>query len=79
MMKFAWKVPLNEATTESMVCSGPAPIQKSVAWLTKNSAEREVKPQVDIHSFKDDREINVLAKGRLVNLATAEGPSMGTY
>ncbi|MEK6554567.1 MAG: adenosylhomocysteinase, partial [Bdellovibrionota bacterium] len=33
----------------------------------------EVKPQVDIHTFKDGREIIVLAKGRLVNLGCATG------
>jgi adenosylhomocysteinase len=32
-----------------------------------------VKPQVDIHTLKNGREIIVLAKGRLVNLGCATG------
>jgi adenosylhomocysteinase len=44
-----------------------------MAWLNKNSKFREVKPQVDIHTFKDGREIVVLAKGRLVNLGCGTG------
>jgi adenosylhomocysteinase len=39
----------------------------------KKMKEREIKPQVDIHKFKDGREIIVLAKGRLVNLGCATG------
>jgi len=34
---------------------------------------REIKPQVDIHEFKDGRNVIVLAKGRLVNLGCATG------
>lgn len=41
--------------------------------LNKVTKMREVKPQVDIHQFKDGREILVLAKGRLVNLGCATG------
>lgn len=44
-----------------------------MAWLNKNTKIREVKPQVDIHTFKDGREIIVLAKGRLVNLGCGTG------
>ncbi len=44
-----------------------------MAWLNKNTKEREVKPQVDIHTFKDGREIIVLAKGRLVNPGVRHG------
>jgi adenosylhomocysteinase len=44
-----------------------------MAWLNKNTKQREVKPQVDIHQFADGREIIVLAKGRLVNLGCATG------
>jgi adenosylhomocysteinase len=44
-----------------------------MAWLNKNTKQREVKPQVDIHTFNDGREIIVLAKGRLVNLGCATG------
>ncbi|MBY0384698.1 adenosylhomocysteinase, partial [bacterium] len=38
-----------------------------------NSKMREIKPQVDIHTMKDGREIIVLAKGRLVNLGCGTG------
>ena len=58
----------------AIVCNiGHFDVEIDMAWLTKNSKEREVKPQVDIHTFKDGREIIVLAKGRLVNLGCAHG------
>jgi adenosylhomocysteinase len=58
----------------AIVCNiGHFDIEIDMAWLNKNTEEREVKPQVDIHRFKDGREILVLAKGRLVNLGCATG------
>jgi len=58
----------------SIVCNiGHFDIEIDMAWLNKNTEQREVKPQVDIHTFKDGREIIVLAKGRLVNLGCATG------
>ncbi len=58
----------------SIVCNiGHFDIEIDMAWLNKNTQMREVKPQVDIHTFKDGREIIVLAKGRLVNLGCATG------
>lgn len=58
----------------SIVCNiGHFDIEIDMAWLNKNTQVREVKPQVDIHTFKDGREIIVLAKGRLVNLGCATG------
>ncbi|HMN69335.1 MAG TPA: adenosylhomocysteinase [Bdellovibrionales bacterium] len=58
----------------AIVCNiGHFDIEIDMAWLNKNTKMREVKPQVDIHSFKDGREIIVLAKGRLVNLGCATG------
>ena len=58
----------------AIVCNiGHFDIEIDMAWLNKNSKEREVKPQVDIHTLKDGREIIVLAKGRLVNLGCATG------
>jgi adenosylhomocysteinase len=58
----------------AIVCNiGHFDIEIDMAWLNKNSKMREVKPQVDIHEFKDDRNIIVLAKGRLVNLGCATG------
>ncbi|CAM6001088.1 unnamed protein product [Sphagnum balticum] len=58
----------------AIVCNiGHFDIEIDMAWLNKNTEMREVKPQVDIHTFKDGREIIVLAKGRLVNLGCATG------
>jgi adenosylhomocysteinase len=58
----------------AILCNiGHFDIEIDMAWLTKNTNAREVKPQVDIHRFKDGREIIVLAKGRLVNLGCATG------
>jgi adenosylhomocysteinase len=58
----------------AIVCNiGHFDIEIDMAWLNKNSQEREIKPQVDIHAFKDGREIIVLAKGRLVNLGCGTG------
>lgn len=60
--------------TGSIVCNiGHFDIEIDMAWLNKNTKMREVKPQVDIHAFKDGREIIVLAKGRLVNLGCGTG------
>ncbi len=58
----------------AIVCNiGHFDIEIDMAWLNKNTEMREIKPQVDIHRFKDGREIIVLAKGRLVNLGCATG------
>ncbi|HVK61591.1 MAG TPA: adenosylhomocysteinase [Bdellovibrionales bacterium] len=58
----------------AIVCNiGHFDIEIDMAWLNKNSKMREVKPQVDIHTLKNGREIIVLAKGRLVNLGCATG------
>ncbi|MES2963121.1 MAG: adenosylhomocysteinase [Bdellovibrionota bacterium] len=58
----------------AIVCNiGHFDIEIDMAWLNKNSQQREVKPQVDIHTMKSGREIIVLAKGRLVNLGCATG------
>ncbi len=58
----------------AVVCNiGHFDIEIDMAWLNKNTKAREIKPQVDIHAFRDGREIIVLAKGRLVNLGCATG------
>ena len=58
----------------AIVCNiGHFDIEIDMAWMNKNTEMREVKPQVDIHKFKDGREVIVLAKGRLVNLGCATG------
>ncbi len=58
----------------AIVCNiGHFDVEIDMDWLNKNSTVREVKPQVDIHTLKNGREIIVLAKGRLVNLGCATG------
>ncbi len=58
----------------AIVCNiGHFDIEIDMNWLNANSKSREVKPQVDIHTLKNNREIIVLAKGRLVNLGCATG------
>lgn len=58
----------------AIVCNiGHFDIEIDMAWLNKFTKSREIKPQVDVHEFKDGREIIVLAKGRLVNLGCATG------
>ncbi|MBL7546065.1 MAG: adenosylhomocysteinase [Bdellovibrionaceae bacterium] len=58
----------------AIVCNiGHFDIEIDMPWLNKNSKIREIKPQVDIHTLKNGRQIIVLAKGRLVNLGCATG------
>jgi adenosylhomocysteinase len=58
----------------AIVCNiGHFDVEIDMAWLNKNSKVREVKPQVDVHTLKNGREIVVLAKGRLVNLGCGTG------
>lgn len=58
----------------AIVCNiGHFDIEIDMAWLNKNSKIREVKPQVDIHTLKNGKQLIVLAKGRLVNLGCATG------
>jgi adenosylhomocysteinase len=64
----------NVMKNRAIVCNiGHFDIEIDMAWMNKNSQMREVKPQVDIHTLKNGREIIVLAKGRLVNLGCATG------
>jgi len=64
----------NKMKSGAIVCNiGHFDIEIDMAWLNNNTEAREIKPQVDIHRFKDGREIIVLAKGRLVNLGCATG------
>ncbi len=58
----------------AIVCNiGHFDVEIDMAWLNKNSKMREVKPQVDVHTLGNGREVIVLAKGRLVNLGCATG------
>lgn len=54
--------------------SGHFDSEINLVWLEENATEkREVKPLVDEYVLEDGRTIYVLAQGRLVNLACAEG------
>tara|TARA_Y100001936_G_C16084213_1_gene680310 strand:- start:3043 stop:4185 length:1143 start_codon:yes stop_codon:yes gene_type:complete len=46
-----------------------------MAWLDNNygHSKVEIKPQVDLYTLKNDKQIIVLAEGRLVNLGCATG------
>ena len=58
----------------AILCNiGHFDIEIDMKWLNQNTKIYEVKPQVDLHRFKDGREVLVLAKGRLVNLGCATG------
>ena len=60
---------------KTIVCNiGHFDNEIDMSWLNKNygSSKVEIKPQVDLYRF-DDKEIIVLAEGRLVNLGCATG------
>ncbi len=46
-----------------------------MAWLNKNYGDSkiEIKPQVDIYTLEKDKQLIILAEGRLVNLGCATG------
>ena len=46
-----------------------------MAWLNKNygHTKSEIKPQVDLYTLEEEKQIIVLAEGRLVNLGCATG------
>ncbi|MFN1834772.1 adenosylhomocysteinase [Balneola sp. MJW-20] len=44
-----------------------------VAWLKQNSEEDNIKPQVDIFTMEDGKQIVLLSQGRLMNLGNATG------
>lgn len=44
-----------------------------VAWLKANSEEENIKPQVDIFTLKNGRQVVLLSQGRLMNLGNATG------
>src|SRR6478735_8574572 len=60
---------------KAIVCNiGHFDNEIDVAWLNKNAAEKdEVKPQVDLYTLKNGRQVILLAEGRLVNLGCATG------
>ena len=58
----------------AIVCNiGHFDAEINIAHLHSNYAETNVKPQVDIYTAKDGRQITLLAQGRLVNLGCATG------
>ena len=58
---------------KAIVCNiGHFDNEIDVAWLNSNAAKTEIKPQVDLYSL-GDKEIILLAEGRLVNLGCATG------
>lgn len=59
---------------KAIVCNiGHFDNEIDVAWLNKNGEKDEVKPQVDLYTLKNGRQIILLAEGRLVNLGCATG------
>jgi adenosylhomocysteinase len=59
---------------KAIVCNiGHFDNEIDVAWLNKNAAKEEVKPQVDLYTLKNGRQVILLAEGRLVNLGCATG------
>jgi adenosylhomocysteinase len=59
---------------KAIVCNiGHFDNEIDVAWLNKNATKDEVKPQVDLYTMKNGRQVILLAEGRLVNLGCATG------
>jgi adenosylhomocysteinase len=59
---------------KAIVCNiGHFDNEIDVAWLNKNGTKDTVKPQVDLYTLKNGRQIILLAEGRLVNLGCAMG------
>src|SRR6188472_794695 len=59
---------------KTIVCNiGHFDNEIDVAWLTKNGKKDTVKPQVDLYTMSNGRQVILLAEGRLVNLGCAMG------
>ena len=59
---------------KAIVCNiGHFDNEIDVAWLNKNANKDTIKPQVDIYTLKNGRQVILLAEGRLVNLGCAMG------
>ncbi|MFY1047106.1 adenosylhomocysteinase [Chryseobacterium sp. GP-SGM7] len=61
---------------KAIVCNiGHFDNEIDMAWLNENygHTKSEVKPQVDIYTLEDGKEVIILAEGRLVNLGCATG------
>ena len=59
---------------KAIVCNiGHFDNEIDVAWLKANAQRDEVKPQVDLYTLENGRQVILLAEGRLVNLGCATG------
>lgn len=59
---------------KAIVCNiGHFDNEIDVAWLNKNASKDTIKPQVDLYTLKNGRQVILLAEGRLVNLGCATG------
>jgi adenosylhomocysteinase len=61
---------------KAIVCNiGHFDIEIDMAWLNKTYGHTKdtIKPQVDLYTLKDNKQVIVLAEGRLVNLGCATG------
>ena len=61
---------------KAIVCNiGHFDNEIDMAWLNDNygASKSEIKPQVDLYTLEDNKQIIVLAEGRLVNLGCATG------
>ena len=59
---------------KTIVCNiGHFDNEIDVAWLNDNAEKDEIKPQVDLYTMNNGRQIILLAEGRLVNLGCATG------
>jgi adenosylhomocysteinase len=59
---------------KTIVCNiGHFDNEIDVAWLKNNASRDEIKPQVDLYTLKNGRQVILLAEGRLVNLGCATG------
>lgn len=59
---------------KAIVCNiGHFDNEIDVAWLNTHGKRDEIKPQVDLYTLKNGRQVILLAEGRLVNLGCATG------
>jgi adenosylhomocysteinase len=59
---------------KTIVCNiGHFDNEIDVAWLNKNARKDTIKPQVDLYTLNNGRQVLLLAEGRLVNLGCAMG------
>lgn len=59
---------------KAIVCNiGHFDNEIDVAWLNKNAEKDTIKPQVDLYTLSNGRQLILLAEGRLVNLGCAMG------